>query len=158
MYDARGIGLAANQVDLPFRLFVINTTSDPDQTDQEKVFINPVLDSPKGTSDAEEGCLSIPNVLGIVSRPSHIHVTAFDLSGNKIDFVADGLLGRAIQHEHDHLEGILFIDRLSESARRQIDGELEAFELDFASQRASGNIPDDEKIAQRLAEFESKYC
>ena len=158
MYDARGIGLAANQVDLPLRLFVINESGDPDQTDLERVFINPVIDSPKGTSEAEEGCLSLPGVHAQVARPAQIHVSAFDLVGNAIDFVADGLLGRAIQHEFDHIEGVMFIDRISESSAKQLVGEIEAFALEFASLRESGKIADDESIAKRLAEIEAKYC
>jgi peptide deformylase len=158
MYEARGIGLAANQVDLPLRLFVINTTADPSQKDEERVFINPVLDSPKGKSEAEEGCLSIPGVFGNVPRPSQIRVSGFDLAGNSIDYVAEGLLGRAIQHEYDHLDGVLFIDRLSESAHRQIESDLEAFVLDFDHQLVTGKVLDDKKIAERLIEFESKYC
>ncbi len=158
MYDARGIGLAANQVDLPLRMFVINTTGDPDQIDEERVFINPVIDSPKGKSEAEEGCLSLPGILGMVARPAQIHVSAYDLSGNTVDFVADGLLSRVIQHEYDHILGVLFIDRLSESARRQLDQELEAFVLDMDNMRATGKFLEDEKIGQRLAVIESKYC
>jgi len=158
MYEANGIGLAANQVDLPLRFFIINTTADPNQNEEERVFINPVLSSPKGKSEAEEGCLSLPGVYGIVARPSQIHVSAYDLTGSPIDFVADGLLSRAIQHEFDHLEGVLFIDRLSESGRKQVDSDLEAFILDLDHQRETGKVQEDQNIVKRLAEIEAEYC
>ena len=157
MYAARGIGLAANQVDLPFQLFVINTSGEKG-TGEELVFINPVISNPKGTEAADEGCLSIPGVTGQVSRPSSIHVSAFDLEGNEIDMTVTGLLARAIQHEFDHLNGVLFIDRISESEMKQIEFELEEFQLEFSANRSSGEIPDDNEIKKRLLDLENEYC
>ncbi|MDG1874797.1 MAG: peptide deformylase [Mariniblastus sp.] len=157
MYAAKGIGLAANQVDLPIQLFVINTMGDRDEG-EELVFINPVITKPKGSHDAEEGCLSIVGVNAMVARPEQIHVSAYDLSGNETNMTVNGLLSKAIQHETDHLEGVLFIDRISDSAKKQIEGELEDFEIDFDNKRATGEIPDDESIMKRLAEIEAKYC
>ncbi len=157
MYDARGIGLAANQVDLPLQLFVLNLTSDP-ENGEEMVFINPVISSPKSVDEAEEGCLSIVGVNALVARPQQIHVSAYDLSGNKIDQTVDGLFARAVQHELDHLQGVLFIDRINESARKLVDEELEDFEIEFANQRATGEIPDDQTILKRLADIEQRYC
>lgn len=157
MYAASGIGLAANQVDLPIQLFVINLSGAADEG-EELVFVNPVLSSPKGSHEAEEGCLSIVGVNAQVARPETIHISAYDLSGREINQAVNGLLAKAIQHESDHLEGILFIDRISESSKRQIDGELEEFEIDFDNQRSTGEIPDDAAIFKRLADIESKYC
>ena len=157
MYEARGIGLAANQVDLPIQLFIINTKADPDEG-EELVFINPVITKPKGSDEAEEGCLSIVGVNAMVNRPEQIHISAYDLEGNEINETVDGLLAKAIQHETDHLEGVLFIDRISESSLKQIGGELEDFEIDFDNKRATGAIPDDETIMKRLAEIEARYC
>jgi peptide deformylase len=157
MYAASGIGLAANQVDLPIQLFVINLSGAVDEG-EELVFVNPVLSSPKGCHEAEEGCLSIVGVNAQVARPETIHISAYDLSGREINQTVNGLLAKAIQHEADHLEGILFIDRISESSKRQIDGELEEFEIDFDNQRSTGEIPDDAAIFKRLADIESKYC
>lgn len=157
MYAAHGIGLAANQVDLPIQLFIINLKADPDEG-EELVFINPVLSSPKGNDEAEEGCLSIVGVNALVSRPATIHVSAYDLAGNEIDMVVGGLLARAIQHEVDHLEGVLFIDRISDSSKKQIDGELEEFEIEFENKRTTGEIASDQVIQERLATIESKYC
>lgn len=157
MYDARGIGLAANQVDLPLQLFVLNLTSDPDQG-EELVFINPVISSPKSSDEAEEGCLSIVGVNANVTRPEQVHITAYDLSGNKIDQTVDGLFARAVQHELDHLQGVLFIDRVNESSKKMVKEELEDFEIEFANKRSTGEIPDDETIFKRLTEIETRYC
>ncbi|MFK7769744.1 MAG: peptide deformylase [Mariniblastus sp.] len=157
MYVAKGIGLAANQVDLPLRLFIINTKGDP-ETGEELVFLNPVLSAPKGSDEAEEGCLSIVGVNANVARPETIHVTAYDLSGNEIDMTVDGLLAKAIQHETDHLDGVLFIDRISDSSRKQIEGELEDFIIDHNNKQSTGEMPTDDAIAKRLEEYVIKYC
>lgn len=157
MYDARGIGLAANQVDLPLQMFILNVSGEPDNG-EELVFVNPVVDQPKGSQVSEEGCLSIPGVHADVNRPSQIHVMAYDLAGNEIDMVVDGLLARVIQHEYDHLHGVLFVDRISDSAKKQVAQELEAFELEFNSLQLGKKIPDETAILKRLTEIESRYC
>jgi peptide deformylase len=157
MYAARGIGLAANQVDLPLQLFVLNLAGAKDEG-EELVFLNPVLSSPKGVSEAEEGCLSITGVNARVVRPEQIHLSAFDLSGNEFDQTLNGLFARAVQHEYDHLQGVLFIDRVAESAKRQLAGELEEFEIDFRSKQELGQIPDNAALLARLKEMESRYC
>lgn len=157
MYAARGIGLAANQVDLPLRLFVLNLAANPNEG-KEQVFINPVISKPKGQSEAEEGCLSLPEVNGNVLRPERIHINAFDISGNEIDEDADGLYARAIQHEVDHLDGVLFIDRISDSVKRNVDGQLYEFENEHQALVKSGEIPDVDANDKRLAEIEAKYC
>lgn len=109
----RGIGLAANQVDLPYRLFVVNLTADPALRDQEHVFINPVLSQPQGTAEAEEGCVSLPGLYAPVRRPEKIRINAYNLVGQEITYDLDDLFARVVQHETDHLDGVLFIDRLS---------------------------------------------
>ena len=157
MYKARGIGLAANQVDLPLQLFIINTSGKKGKG-EELVFLNPVISNPKGKGEAEEGCLSIPGVNASVNRPAGITVTAYDLTGNEIEIKATGLLARAIQHEFDHLNGILFIDRISDSEKKQIAGELDEFDLDFHARRQSGTILSDKEINNRLASIEEEYC
>ena len=95
---------------------------------------------------------------GNVSRPETIHVSAYDLKGNQIEMTANGLLGRAIQHELDHLQGVMFIDRLSESETRLVEGEIETFEDDFIARREAGSIPSDEEIAEHLNAYEQRYC
>ncbi len=158
MYDHEGIGLAANQVDLPYRMFVINPTGDPDQVEHEQVFINPVLSKGKGQEVMKEGCLSLPDVRGPMIRHTSIRVQAYDLSGNEIDAVVDGMLGRVIQHETDHLDGILFTDKMSPTERAEIDGLLYELEVDFQSRQETGDAPSDEAIAARIAELEAARC
>ena len=158
MYEAKGIGLAANQVDLPYRLFVINLSSDPIEKDQELVFINPVVSNKKGMEEAEEGCLSLPSLFAPVNRPQKAVVSAFDLSGNPVRYELNGMLSRAVQHETDHLHGVLFTDRLSVTHQAAVRESLEEFEVEFRQKRGQGQIPDDETIAARLAEMESSRC
>jgi peptide deformylase len=154
MYQAKGIGLAANQVDLPYRMFVLNLTGDAAEPDEEQVFINPVLSEPKGSAEAEEGCLSLPGLYAEVRRPEIITVSAYNLLGQEIEETVDGLFARAVQHETDHLNGVLFIDRLSPMTRLSLKDELEEFEIEFADRRQRGEIPDDEHISARLAQLE----
>jgi len=154
MYAAKGIGLAANQVDLPYRLFVLNLSGDPAEPDEEQVFINPELSQPKGNVEAEEGCLSLPGLYAQVRRPGQITVNAYDLSGNEVQATVDGLFARAVQHETDHLDGVLFIDRLSPTAQLSLRDALEEFAIEFADRRQRGEIPDDERISARLTELE----
>ncbi|HVA47809.1 MAG TPA: peptide deformylase [Pirellulales bacterium] len=153
--EHRGVGLAANQVDLPYRLFVVNLSSDPDLKDEEHVFINPVLSHPKGSSEQEEGCLSLPGLFAEVRRPEAIRVNAYDLAGREIVYDLDDLFGRVVQHETDHLNGVLFIDRLTSTAEAAVREKLVEFEEEFASRRQRGEIPSDEQISARLAELEA---
>lgn len=154
MYAAKGIGLAANQVDLPYRLFIINLASDPAAMDQEFVFLNPVLTSRKGNAEGEEGCLSLPGVYADVKRSERVVLNAYDLGGREVTMELDGLFAKAVQHELDHLDGILFIDRLGPTASITVKDALDDFETQFAGQRERGEIPDDAAIARRLAELE----
>jgi peptide deformylase len=157
MYENKGIGLAANQVDLPLRLFVVNLKSDP-QEGEEMVFLNPVISFPKGSEEAEEGCLSLPGLYGNVIRPKQVRINAYTLEGNEVDMVVSDLLSRCVQHELDHLDGVLFPDRMSPAARTDLAAELDEFEADFSSRRSTGSVPSDEQITARLAEWEKKYC
>lgn len=158
MYDADGIGLAANQVDLPYRVFVVNLGSERGQ-DEEMVFINPVISRPKApVEEEEEGCLSLPGVFAPVRRPSSIHLTAFNLAGEEIRSEFQGLLARVIQHEADHLDGVMFIDRLSDTAEMAVRDELADFQRRFEQRRESGEIPADEEISTRLELIEKTYC
>lgn len=157
MYEAKGVGLAANQVDLPIRLFVVNLEADPAKG-EELVFINPVIRTPKGTEENEEGCLSLPGLYGNVVRPKKVRINAYNLQGEEINADVEGLFSRVVQHETDHLDGVLFIDRMTESAKIDIDGELDMFETEFKSRRETGGVPNDAVIAARLSEWEAKYC
>jgi peptide deformylase len=154
MYEQEGVGLAANQVDLPYRFFVMNAESDPDVKEAEHIFINPVLSAGKGTTEAEEGCLSIPDVYAPVARKEKIRLQAYNLRGEEIMVDVDGFFARIVQHETDHLDGTLFIDRLSPTNRADIRDQLAEFELAFESKCETGEMPSDATIATRLAELE----
>jgi peptide deformylase len=154
MYKHEGIGLAANQVDLPYRVFVCNVSGDPKDKDSESVFINPVILKGSGQHEREEGCLSIPGVYSPVIRKEKISVQAYNMAGEEITGEIDGLFARCVQHEIDHLDGRLFIDRLTPTQLADISGELEEFEIDFNSKRGVGELPNDEQIAARIDELE----
>jgi peptide deformylase len=156
MYDHKGVGLAANQVDLPYRLFITNTQSDPDAKEEERVFINPVLSGAKGSVEGEEGCLSIPNVYGDVVRAERIKVNAYTLDGEEVEEEVSDLLARVIQHETDHLDGRLFIDRLTPTSEIAIRDALEELEIEFRNKREIGAIPSDDEVAARLAALEKQ--
>ena len=156
MYEDHGVGLAANQVDLPYRLAVMNIQCDPEADDEEIVLINPVISKRSGAAEADEGCLSLPEVWAPVRRPEKIELTAYDLSGVERKFALDGLYARAAQHELDHLDGVLFIDRLSPTAALSVKDPLATLEKKFAADRERGLIPGDEEIAQRLAKLEAE--
>lgn len=155
MYERQGIGLSANQVDLPYRLFVLNLRSDPAARDQEMVFLNPVISQRSGTAEKEEGCLSFPEMYAPVKRSEKITISAYNLAGEEITYDATGLFARAAQHEYDHLDGILFIDRLSPAALLSVKEALAELELEFDTDRQRGTIGDDRQIATRLRELES---
>jgi peptide deformylase len=156
MYEHRGVGLAANQVDLPYRLFVVNESGDYEQPGEERVFINPVLSGFKGQVEDEEGCLSIPGVYGQVMRAERVTVNAYDLAGQEFRGEVEGLLARIVQHETDHLDGRLFIDRLSPTEAADVREKLEELELNFRSQRDTGAIPSDKEITARLDQLEKQ--
>jgi peptide deformylase len=157
MYESRGVGLAANQVDLPLRLFVVNLQADPDEG-EELVFVNPVISRPKGNDELEEGCLSFPGLQCQVKRPASVQLHAFDLQGNEMKGEINGFLARVVQHELDHLDGVLFIDRLSPTGQMAAREAIEDFELTFHGRRERGEIETDEEIRSRLSEWELKYC
>ena len=131
MYDANGVGLAAPQINKSIRLFLIDTT--PFKDDEEiskhqivkKVFINPILIEESGAEwSFNEGCLSIPEIREDVTRKSKITISYFDENFKKYTDVFDGILARVIQHEYDHINGVLFIDRISSLRKRMIKGKL----------------------------------
>jgi peptide deformylase len=145
--------LAANQVDLPYRLFIINTEGDP-QKGQEHVFLNPVIVKRSGKEEAEEGCLSFPEIYAPVIRSSKVVISAYNLAGEEIHYELNGLFARAVQHEYDHLDGVLFIDRLTTTGLLSIKEALSDLELQFDGDRQRGIIPDDQQIVSRLAQLE----
>ena len=154
MYEHHGIGLAANQVDLPYRLFIINLAADPAAKDEEHVFINPVITQPKGNAEDREGCLSFPELYAPVRRPETVVLNAYTATGQSVAYALDGLFARAVQHEYDHLDGKLFIDRLTAGHLLAIKEDLADLEREFAGDRERGMLPDDTSIAARLAQLE----
>lgn len=116
MYAASGVGLAANQVGIPLRVAVIDTTARKEEKEGRRppiVLINPEIISMEGSVVEEEGCLSMPECFEKVNRAAKVKVRAQDMTGMFFEIEGEGLLAKALQHEIDHLNGILFIDRLS---------------------------------------------
>jgi peptide deformylase len=126
-------------------------TGDAAEKDEELVFINPEIVKRKGTTEGEEGCLSFPGLYGPVKRSEQVVIEAFDLQGQMFELDLDELAARAVQHENDHLDGVLFIDRMTESARREVEGVVGDFEAQFRRQQAEGRFPSDEEVRKRLA-------
>ncbi len=131
MYEASGVGLAAPQINKAIRLFLIDTT--PFFEDQEnsnndaikKVFINPRIIEEKGDDwDFNEGCLSIPDIREDVTRKDSVTIEYFDENFEKHTDIFDGLNARVIQHEYDHINGVLFVDKISPLRKRMIKGKL----------------------------------
>ena len=157
MYESGGIGLAANQVALPYRLFIINLEAQPD-AGEELVFINPSLSRPRGTAVQEEGCLSLPGLRMDVRRPQKVMLDAWNLNGEQIHLDLDGLLSRVVQHEFDHLEGRVFTDRLPEAAAIEARGSLETLHEVFVGKQSRGELPDTETLLARLVQLEAERC
>jgi len=130
MYEDNGIGLAAPQVGWHARIFVVNVSGEPQD---ELAFVNPeITDRSGGMWSFEEGCLSLPGIRGKVKRERNITLRGTDLDGNPIELEADGLVARCILHEYDHLDGVLFIDRLSPAKRQSIKRKLRELEAEAA--------------------------
>ena len=120
MYDAPGIGLAAVQIGVPKRIIVMDISRDQDKK-EPRYFVNPVIKNRnKEKARYEEGCLSVPDQFAEIERPNTCEVEYLDYDGNKQLLKANGLLATCIQHEMDHLEGILFIDYLSRLKKSMI--------------------------------------
>ncbi len=135
MYESNGIGLAAPQVGVSRRLVVIDIK---DITDGVLYLINPkIVSKGKDKETIEEGCLSLPGLSGKVKRPMEVKVVAQDLEGNELEIEADGLLARCLQHEIDHLDGILFIDKVSMAGKLSLRGALAELEAEY--QKKTGN-------------------
>ena len=120
MYNAKGIGLAAIQIGVPKRIIVLDISKN-DEKNNPMYFVNPLIKNKiPETSTYEEGCLSVPNFFAEVDRPKKCDVEYIDYDGKKKILKAEGLLSTCIQHEMDHLEGILFIDYLSKLKKTMI--------------------------------------
>ena len=123
MYDAPGVGLAATQVGVNKRVFIIDI-ADEDEPSNLQVFINPEILLREGTQSWKEGCLSFPEISEEIKRAKRVRVRALDLGGNEFELEAEGLLAVAVQHENDHLDGVLMVDKVSPLKRRLIGRKL----------------------------------
>ena len=120
MYEAPGLGLAAPQVGVQKRLFVYDLQDDTGP----HVIVNPTIVEARGEWLHEEGCLSVPGLAFEIVRPKEVHVTGWDIAGNELSIDGDEMLARLLQHEIDHLDGILLIERLDPDQRKQAMREL----------------------------------
>ena len=119
MYAAPGVGLAANQLGIPLRIFVIDLAQEDEPSDL-RVFINPEITHRDGVQVYKEGCLSFPGVAEDIKRAATVTVRALDAQGQPFVLEAEGLLAVAIQHENDHLDGVLMVDKFNAIKRRMI--------------------------------------
>lgn len=129
MRQANGVGLAATQVGWNVRLFIIDADNNKHH---DKVFINPKIIEESGETNKEEGCLSFPGVMSKIIRAHRIKAHAYNLDGQKIEIEAEGLVARAWQHEMDHLDGCLFIDKMSPANRLSVTQQLKEFERTYS--------------------------
>jgi peptide deformylase len=120
----QGVGLAAPQVGRPVRVIVVDLSS-MGLTGSRRAFVNPSLSEPSGRWTVREGCLSVPGVEADVSRPRRVRLHALDEAGRPVDIAAEGWLARALQHEIDHLDGVLFVDRIGPLRRALLKPKLE---------------------------------
>lgn len=138
MHDANGVGLAAQQIGEALQIAVVDVSQVEDRPSAMKlrdedvdlaqvmplILLNPQISLGNETESASEGCLSFPEITGEIDRAVSIQVRAQDLNGNEMEFEASGLLARAIQHEVDHLNGVLFIDRMNSATKASIASRL----------------------------------
>ena len=150
MYEAKGLGLAANQVAIPHQFLVLNITGDPSQKELEEVFINPVIVERKCTVDDSEGCLSFPGLYQRVRRAKSVKVQAYNIKGEAVEIEATGLASRAWQHEIDHLNGVLFVDKMSLVSRIASKTSLGEMESEFRLAQKNGEVPKDMELGQLL--------
>ena len=150
MYEAKGLGLAATQVALPFQFLVMNISGDANQKDMEQVFINPTLVERKGIMEGEEGCLSFPGLFQKVRRAKTVKIKAYNLEGQEVEVIASDLASRAWQHEIDHLNGVLFIDKLGVIGKMAARGALKELEEEFKKMQQRGELPPDIEIKALL--------
>lgn len=151
MDEANGVGLAAPQVNINKRFFVITVDDDV-----RRVFINPeIISTSSEMVDYEEGCLSIPKIYESIARPAKVTVQALDENGKPFTLEADGLLARAIQHENDHLDGIVFIDRGDPEFAKQAEETMKKRQARY-EEKLKAKEAKERKIAAKKAAKEAK--
>lgn len=135
MYEAPGVGLAAPQVGVQRRLFVYDVGDGP------RALVNPVVSEARGEWEYEEGCLSVPELSWPIVRPKEVHLTGYDLDGNEVSIEADELLARLFQHELDHLDGVLLLDRLAPEQAKEAKRILRQRALGFPADATPPHRP-----------------
>jgi peptide deformylase len=143
MYKHEGLGLAAPQIAVANRVLVMNFSGDPEDKSQEYVAINPVLIEEKGAIEDREGCLSFPGLFSKVRRFRNVKVQAYNLKGELYEMTALDLPARVWQHEIDHLDGVLFIDKLGLLGRMNSKRAIEDFIDEFRRAKEKGDLPPD---------------
>jgi peptide deformylase len=136
MHAANGVGLAANQVGVGLRIAVLGVPSERDDEITHLTMINPEFSDPRGTQNSDEGCLSIPGLYEPLRRAKQVTLRACNEKLEPYAMQCEGLFARAVQHEVDHLNGLLFVDRLSALKRGRLRRELRAIEEEYGSAAA----------------------
>ena len=151
MYATNGVGLAANQVGLPYRFFVMNPTGKAENKDQEYVFINPQIQRGSGKPVCgEEGCLSFPELYLDAIRAPKVTISAYNQHGVAVRMVFEGFSARIVQHEYDHLDGISFFQRGLPDDEATLDA-LDKLQKEFRTGQQEGTIPSDAEIQAEIA-------
>ncbi|MDR1477548.1 MAG: peptide deformylase [Planctomycetaceae bacterium] len=158
MYSSNGVGLAANQVGYPLQLFVMNETGNSEKTENEYVLINPVISRRKGNQIDQEGCLSFPGVSADVNRAKSIEIESIAIDGSVQFFKWIDRQARIAQHEYDHLNGINFVDRLTESSLDEIRDDLDELQINHENDIRLGFVLSDQEIQNQIAELEKQFC
>lgn len=144
MYKSEGLGLAAPQVTLDYQMIVMNFVGEADRPDQEVVAINPVIVEAKGgTVNDREGCLSFPGLYQNVRRAKTVRVQFYNLKSELCEMTSHDLAARVWQHEIDHLDGTLFIDKMGSLGLSRSQRDLEKFVADFEKDKKKGDLPAD---------------
>ena len=157
MYESHGVRLAANQVALPYRMFVINTTGDPN-SGEELAFLNPTCLGRVVQRSKRRDASVFLDCEADVRRPERVVIDAWSVDGQPIRIDLDGFLARVVQHEFDHLEGRLFTDRLPDAAGLEVKRDLELLEDIYRGKQSRGELPPEEIIIAELDRLEDKRC
>ncbi|MEZ6014684.1 MAG: peptide deformylase [Planctomycetota bacterium] len=139
MFESRGVGLAAPQVGLSQRLFVYNPEGDPERAELSRVMVNPTITARAGKRvKHEEGCLSLPHIYAEIERPDRCTVEFCDLDGAAHVEEFDGFVSRIVQHEYDHIEGVLIVDRMTPADKARHRAALEELRAQYRDAQAGG--------------------
>lgn len=156
LLEHNGLGLAAPQVGYPYQIFLMRLDREKQEAQSVQIVVNPVLSDFRGSVEEDEGCLSFPGLYQPIRRAKSVRLRAFDLEGREIDRTVTDLEARVVQHETDHLHGILFIDRMSEIARLASRDIVEDLVRRYRDAQSRGKIPHDEAIIEQLKELASR--